>query len=81
MRGRETAETIDATGIEASDAADEDIVVDENSIQAALSSTMNMTSGKSESSSAVMEKLMSIEQAILSSIEKCRKIVEILFYC
>lgn len=75
MRGREATEALDASGIEPGEGGEEDIVVDENPLpsSAPISVVGSAAPARSEASVATVEKLLSIEQAILTSIDKCRK--------
>ena len=66
MRGREATEAMDVSGLEVPEGGEDDIVVDENHL---LQSTTAAAIGSRDA----VEKLLSIEQAILTSIERCRK--------
>lgn len=70
--GREAAEAMEVGGGEAGDAGEEDIVVDDQP----LPPSQMIPAASSRSDTSVFtssEKLLSLEQAILTSIDRCRE--------
>ena len=79
--GREVTEAMDVTGGDGPEGGDEDIVVDDHPLQTSSSqqSRDHSSSGLS-STSPLLDKVLSLEQAILSSIDRCGKYLTIISY-
>ena len=70
--GREAAEAMEVGGGEGGDAGEEDIVVDDQPLPPAQ--IVSSASSRNDATAFTSyDKLLSLEQAILSSIERCRK--------